>query len=64
MEEAFKINNKTSKTPKKRNDTQVQGTNDSSILSKISCCENGYFDDRFLKYFASKIVNRSSLVNR
>ncbi len=61
MEEAFKINNKSTK---KRNDTSVQGTNDSSILSKISTCQRGYFNDDFLKYFANKIVKRSSLVNR
>ena len=61
MEEAFKINKKTTR---KRNDTSVQGTNDSSILSKISTCQSGYFQDDFLKYFATKIVKRSSLVNR
>ena len=49
MEEAFKINNKSTK---KRNDTSVQGTNDSSVLSKISTCQAGYFEDEFLKYFA------------
>ena len=61
MEEAFKINKKTTKH---RNDTAVQGTNDSSILSKISTSELGYFDDECLKYFATKIVRRSPLVNR
>jgi hypothetical protein len=61
MEEAFKINNKSTK---KRNDTSVQGTNDSSVLSKISTCQAGYFEDDFLKYFANKIAKRSSLVNR
>ena len=44
MEEAFKINNKSTK---KRNDTSVQGTNDSSVLSKISTCQAGYFEDDF-----------------
>lgn len=61
MEEAFKINKKSTK---KRNDTSVIGTNDSSILSKISTCQSGYFQDVFLKNFATKIVKRSSLVNR
>lgn len=61
MEEAFKINQKSSKH---RNDNAVQGTNDSSILSKISCSEMNYFDDRYLKHFATKIVRRSPLVNR
>lgn len=61
MEEAFKINKKTSRH---RNDQAVQGTNDSSILSKISTSELGYFEDDSLKYFATKIVRRSPLVNR
>ena len=61
MEEAFKINKKTTKH---RNDTAVQGTNDSSILSKISTSELGYFEDDCLKHFATKIVRRSPLVNR
>ena len=61
MEDAFRINNK---SQKKRNDTSVQGTNDSSVLSKISTCQAGYFDDNYLKFFANKIAKRSSLVNR
>ncbi len=61
MEEAFKINQKSSKH---RNDSAVQGTNDSSVLSKISAAESGYCTDDFLKYFASKIARRSPLVNR
>ena len=61
MEEAFKIGQKTSR---KRNDCAVQGTNDSSILSKISMCQTGYFDDEFLKCFATKCPRRSPLVNR
>lgn len=67
MEEAFKINqniNQNKKTSKARNDTSVQGTNDSSILSKISTAQYGYFDDNFLKFFGSKIIRRSPLVNR
>jgi tRNA wybutosine-synthesizing protein 4 len=61
MEEAFKINQKNSKI---RNDSAVQGTNDSSVLSKISAAEAGYHPDRFLKYFANKLARRSPLVNR
>ncbi len=61
MEEAFKVSQKTSR---RRNDTSVQGTNDSSILSKISTCQFGYFEDEFLKYFGTKIIRRSPLVNR
>ena len=61
MEEAFKINKKNTRN---RNDQAVQGTNDSSILSKISASELGYFEDDCLKYFATKIVRRSPLVNR
>lgn len=61
MEDAFRINNK---SQKKRNDTSVQGTNDSSVLSKISTCKAGYFDDKYLQFFANKIAKRSSLVNR
>ena len=47
-----------------RNDSAVQGTNDSSILSKISTVQLNYFQDDFLKYFGSKVVRRSPLVNR
>lgn len=61
METAFKINKKNKKV---RNDTSVQGTNDSSILSKISICQCGYFDDKFLSLFGAKIVRRSPLINR
>lgn len=61
MEEAFKINQKSNRN---RNDTAVQGTNDSSVLSKISAAECGYVRDEYLKYFANKVVRRSPLVNR
>ena len=61
MEEAFKINRKNKKV---RNDNAVQGTNDSSILSKISMSQLGYFDDNFIKHFGVKIVRRSPLINR
>ena len=61
MEDAFKINKKNKKA---RNDNAVQGTNDSSSLSKISMSQCGYFDDDFLKHFGVKIVRRSPLINR
>lgn len=64
MEDEFRVSNNNVKTQKKRNDTSVQGTNDSSVLSKISTCQAGYFDDNYLQYFANKIAKRSSLVNR
>lgn len=61
MEEAFKINQKSSKL---RNDSAVQGTNDSSVLSKISAAQLGYCKDDFLGHFAAKKTRRSPLVNR
>ena len=67
MEEAFKINqnrNLNQKSSKVRNDSAVQGTNDSSVLSKISAAELGYVEDDYLKYFANKLARRSPLVNR
>lgn len=67
MEEAFKINqnrNHCQKSSKLRNDSAVQGTNDSSVLSKISAAELGYVEDEFLKCFANKLARRSPLVNR
>ena len=63
MEDEFRISHNP-KTQKKRNDTSVQGTNDSSVLRKISTCQAGYFDDNYLQYFANKLAKRSSLVNR
>jgi hypothetical protein len=61
MEEAFRINQKTRKS---RNDSSVQGTNDSAVLSKISMSQCGYFEDSFLQHFASKSTRRSPLINR
>ena len=45
---------------------QVQGTNDHSIVSKLSMAERGYLEDPFLKCFVKgdKIPKRSSLINR
>ncbi|XP_028663349.1 tRNA wybutosine-synthesizing protein 4 [Erpetoichthys calabaricus] len=45
-------------------DTAVQGTNDSSIVSKCSAAGLGYFEDNFLKCFVQKTVRRSPLINR
>ncbi|CAF4766522.1 unnamed protein product, partial [Rotaria magnacalcarata] len=62
MEEAFRINQR--KSRKARNDVAVQGTNDSSILSKVSMAKLGYFDDLFLREFVDKDVRRSPSINR
>jgi tRNA wybutosine-synthesizing protein 4 len=43
---------------------KVQGTNDSSILSKVSMVKLGYFDDLFLREFVDKDVRRSPSINR
>lgn len=52
------------KSGKSRRETAVQGTNDSSIVSKCSMAAAGYFDDPFLKEFVSKTAKRSPLINR
>ncbi|UJR36652.1 hypothetical protein I4U23_029369 [Adineta vaga] len=62
MEEAFRINQR--KSRKARNDVSVQGTNDSSILSKVSMVKLGYFVDIFLREFVDKDVRRSPSINR
>ncbi|XP_078085374.1 tRNA wybutosine-synthesizing protein 4 [Mustelus asterias] len=54
-------------TRKKRQagkDVAVQGTNDSSIVSKCSMVSLGYFNDPFLKGFANKTTRRAPLINR
>ncbi|CAF3397491.1 unnamed protein product [Rotaria sp. Silwood1] len=43
---------------------KVQGTNDSSILSKVSMVKLGYFNDLFLREFVDKDVRRSPSINR
>lgn len=48
---------------------KVQGTNDSSSVSKSSMVYKGYFDDDFITYFVKKKFNgdpviRSPLINR
>uniref|UniRef100_A0A8C4QQS5 tRNA wybutosine-synthesizing protein 4 n=2 Tax=Eptatretus burgeri TaxID=7764 RepID=A0A8C4QQS5_EPTBU len=42
----------------------VQGTNDSSVLSKASMAALGYFPDSFVQYFAGKACRRAPLINR
>ncbi|XP_051937777.1 tRNA wybutosine-synthesizing protein 4 [Hippocampus zosterae] len=51
---------------KKQNssDTAVQGTNDSSVVSKVSAAAQGYFEDCFLQHFVCKVARRSPLINR
>nr|XP_033790156.1 tRNA wybutosine-synthesizing protein 4 isoform X2 [Geotrypetes seraphini] len=41
----------------------VQGTNDSSIVSKCSMESLGYFKDEFLQYFVAKKSRRAPLIN-
>ncbi|XP_033111075.1 tRNA wybutosine-synthesizing protein 4-like [Anneissia japonica] len=52
------------KTSKSRSDTAVQGTNDSSIVSKCSMVTRGYFHDDFVCHFVAKQSRRSSLINK
>ncbi|GFO34240.1 tRNA wybutosine-synthesizing protein 4 [Plakobranchus ocellatus] len=52
------------KSSKTRRETAVQGTNDSSIVSKWSTAACGYFDDAFLQYFISKQSRRAPLIHR
>uniref|UniRef100_A0A8C6WUF7 [Phosphatase 2A protein]-leucine-carboxy methyltransferase 1 n=1 Tax=Neogobius melanostomus TaxID=47308 RepID=A0A8C6WUF7_9GOBI len=45
-------------------DTAVQGTNDSSVVSKVSAAAQGYFQDVYLQHFVCKVARRSPLINR
>ncbi|KAG1946012.1 tRNA wybutosine-synthesizing protein 4 [Pimephales promelas] len=45
-------------------DAAVQGTNDSSVVSKVSAAAQGYFRDDFLKHFVCKVSRRAPLINR
>ncbi|XP_066544542.1 tRNA wybutosine-synthesizing protein 4 [Amia ocellicauda] len=45
-------------------DVAVQGTNDSSVVSKVSAAALGYFLDPFLKSFVCKSARRAPLINR
>lgn len=49
---------------KNSSDTAVQGTNDSSVLSKASAAARGYFRDPFIQHFVCKVARRSPLINR
>ena len=42
----------------------VQGTNDNSIVSKLSMVNFGYHDDQYLQYFVQKGQRRSPLINK
>ncbi|KAL3831855.1 hypothetical protein ACJMK2_023552 [Sinanodonta woodiana] len=52
------------KTKKTRRESAVQGTNDSSIVSKCSMAATGYFQDDYLQYFVTKVTRRSPLIHR
>ena len=43
--------------------TTVEGTNDFSIVSKLSAASAGYFEDEFLVEFVEKQRRRASLIN-
>ncbi|XP_017325084.1 tRNA wybutosine-synthesizing protein 4 isoform X1 [Ictalurus punctatus] len=45
-------------------DAAVQGTNDSSVVSKVSAAAQGYFHDDFLRHFVGKVSRRAPLINR
>ncbi|XP_076012442.1 tRNA wybutosine-synthesizing protein 4 [Genypterus blacodes] len=52
------------KKQKQGRDTAVQGTNDSSVVSKVSAAAQGYFRDSFLRHFVCKVARRAPLINR
>ncbi|XP_071339977.1 tRNA wybutosine-synthesizing protein 4 [Trachinotus anak] len=52
------------KKQKQGRDTAVQGTNDSSVVSKVSAAAQGYFHDVFLQHFVCKVARRAPLINR
>ncbi|XP_054642567.1 tRNA wybutosine-synthesizing protein 4 isoform X2 [Dunckerocampus dactyliophorus] len=54
----------TNRKKQKGADTAVQGTNDSSVLSKVSAAAQGYFHDSFLQHFVCKVARRAPLINR
>ncbi|CUG89621.1 leucine carboxyl methylase, putative [Bodo saltans] len=45
-------------------DSQVQHTNDDSVVSKRSAGRMGYASDDYLRYFVRKVARRSPLINR
>ncbi|XP_034042461.1 tRNA wybutosine-synthesizing protein 4 [Thalassophryne amazonica] len=52
------------KEQKEQRDAAVQGTNDSSVVSKLSAAQRGYFKDPFIHKFVSKTARRAPLINR
>uniref|UniRef100_UPI00358E4E08 tRNA wybutosine-synthesizing protein 4 isoform X2 n=1 Tax=Myxine glutinosa TaxID=7769 RepID=UPI00358E4E08 len=52
------------RTKRRAAEAAVQGTNDSSVLSKASMAALGYFPDNFVQYFAGKACRRAPLINR
>ncbi|XP_076603828.1 tRNA wybutosine-synthesizing protein 4 [Chaetodon auriga] len=52
------------KKQKQGRDTAVQGTNDSSVVSKVSAAAQGYFQDAYLQHFVCKVARRAPLINR
>ncbi|XP_012731788.2 tRNA wybutosine-synthesizing protein 4 [Fundulus heteroclitus] len=52
------------KKQRKGSDTVVQGTNDSSVVSKASAAAQGYFRDPFIQHFVCKAGRRAPLINR
>ncbi|XP_013402426.1 tRNA wybutosine-synthesizing protein 4 isoform X2 [Lingula anatina] len=52
------------KTSLSRGNNAVQGTNDSSIVSKCSMAGRGYFQDPYLQHFVAKTRRRAPLINR
>ena len=43
--------------------TLVEGTNDYSIVSKLSAASSGYWEDEFLQEFVDRKKKRASLIN-
>ncbi|XP_037344203.2 tRNA wybutosine-synthesizing protein 4 [Pungitius pungitius] len=54
----------TSNRKQQGKDSAVQGTNDSSVVSKLSAAARGYFHDDFLRHLVCKEARRAPLVNR
>ncbi|PIK39564.1 putative tRNA wybutosine-synthesizing protein 4 [Apostichopus japonicus] len=52
------------KSAKEKNETAVQGTNDSSIVSKCAITMQGYFHDDYLRHFVARQTRRAPLINR
>lgn len=59
-----KANKAAAKLAAKSVDSQVQHTNDDSIVSKRSASRHGYIEDPFLRHFVSKLSRRAPLINR